>query len=175
MPRQQLKTKPTGSSPEADRAARRQQLEAERRAIELEEQRERAEKEVARARHAEVVAQVDELERWQRQFERDEWNREYDRQQEMMGRLRAFVNEPLPTVPLTMAEAQAELAELDRFLDRRALAEQDRLAQEMDAHETRRLHDWDYRRSFDRGHPGRERDQCACAGHRAWYAWRRKD
>jgi hypothetical protein len=80
----------------------------------------------------------------------------------------------LPHVPRSREEYLTELDELGRFLDREALAEQDRLAQEMEALEGRRLHDWSFARSFDRRHPGRERDQCQCSGHQAWYAWRRK-
>jgi hypothetical protein len=71
------------------------------------------------------------------------------------------------------AELERDFADLNAYVDHLVLQEQDEVAREMEACETRRLHDWGYRRRFDRAHPGRERDGCDCAGHRAWHAWRR--
>jgi hypothetical protein len=62
--------------------------------------------------------------------ERVEWNRRYDERQALMERARRLVDEPLPTAPLSRAEAQVD--ELDRYVDRLRLEEQDRLARETD-------------------------------------------
>jgi hypothetical protein len=64
-----------------------------------------------------------------------------------MRRLRALVDEPLPTVPRSREEYQAELDELGCFLDREALAEQDRLWKETDAARALRCHRDDHVRS----------------------------
>jgi DNA repair exonuclease SbcCD ATPase subunit len=110
--------------------ARRQQAEAEIEAIDRQRaardaaaEAQAAEAEVerrrAQARMAELAAQVDDIGRFleeQRERERRQWHEDYDRRQELMERLRAFVNEPLPHVPRSLAEYQAELRDLDDYL-----------------------------------------------------------
>jgi hypothetical protein len=150
------------------RAARREQARAELAACDREARTAQAEAELRQARHAELAAEIDEIARWQSRVEREEWQRDYDRRQQTMEQLRALANEPLPTVPVSRAELEADLAQLDAYLDRHQQAEQDRLWRETDQNETRRLFDWDFRRSYDRRHPGRERGECDCPGHRAW-------
>jgi hypothetical protein len=68
----------------------------------------------------------------------------------------------------SLEEYQAQVNEIGRYLDRVQMEEQDQLARETDANESRRLWDWDFRRSYDRRHPGCERGECDCPGHRAW-------
>jgi hypothetical protein len=65
----------------------------------------------------------------------------------------------------SMDECRAELDELGAYVDRATMAEQEALRKEMDACESRRLWDSQYRQRFDRIHP---RSGCDCAGHRAW-------
>jgi hypothetical protein len=165
---QQFKTQP--SKGEADRAARRARAEAERRACDLEEQRERAEQELARARLAELSARNEELGRYVTEQQRrvvDEEIAERERREQLMQEARRLVNEPLPTVPRSREEYQAEIDALGRYLDRHQQAEQDRLWRETDAALTRRTWDWSFRRSWDARHPGGP-DHCPCDGCRAW-------
>jgi hypothetical protein len=108
--------------------------------------------------------------RWR---EREQWQQDFERRQALMARARAFVEEPPPSPPRrSKEEYQAELDALSRFLDREAMAEQDRLARETEQAEGRRLWDFQFRQRYDRAHP---RSGCDCPGHRAWQAWRRKD
>jgi HK97 family phage prohead protease len=97
---------------DAARAARREQARAELERCDLEARTAQAEADLRRARHSELAAELDEIGRWQTRFEREQWNREYDRRQQTMEQLRALANDPLPTVPVTRAELEADPAGL---------------------------------------------------------------
>jgi hypothetical protein len=140
-----------------DRAARPRQREAARRAIELEEQRERAEKELARARLAEYRAQNEEMRRYvneQRRRAVDEEIAAGEKREETVRQLRAGLDKPLPHLRRSREEHEAAIAELGRFLDREALAEQDRLRAETDAALSRCIYEPGFRRRWLARHPG---------------------
>jgi len=159
--------------------ARRRRAEAEIRAVDAQRaarvataEAEHAEQQAAQrqalARTAELAAQVDELGTFldeQRQREHAEWSKAYDRRQELMEQLRAVADAPIPYVRSSMEEHRAALADLGKYVDAAVQAEQDQLRREMDACESRRLWDHEFRQSFDRRHA---REGCDCPGHRAW-------
>jgi HK97 family phage prohead protease len=170
MPARGVRAKTQPSKGAADRAARRQRAEAERRACDLEEQRERAEQELARARLAELRAQNEELGR----FVVDEQRRQVDeelaareKREETVRRMRAELAKPLPTLHRSMEEIRATFAEVGRYLERHEQAERDEQRAYIDQCESRRRWDWDFRRGYDRRHPGGG-DHCTCDAHRAW-------
>jgi HK97 family phage prohead protease len=162
------KTHPDGDTA---RAARREQARAELERCEREAEIERAERALRQARLAELRAQNDELGRYvldQQRRQVDEQIREREerekRQKELMQRLREVATMPILR---TRRDCEEALDELDRYLDREAQAEQDRLWRETDAALTRRTYDWPFRRSWDARHPGGP-DRCQCDGCRAW-------
>jgi phage head maturation protease len=161
------------------RAARRAAAEAELQACDAESraafavaEAEALKRDVERrqreARGAELRAELDKVDAFlaeQRARADQEWSRDYDRRQQLMEQVRALAKEPLPQVRRSMDECRAELDELGAYVDRATMAEQEALRKEMDACESRRLWDSQYRQRFDRIHP---RSGCDCAGHRAW-------
>ena len=162
-------------------AARRAHAQAELRAIDAatEAQRaqaaaEAAEQEVvqrqAQARYAELAAQVDALDRYaeeQRQQQEREWHQAYERRQAAMEQLRTLANAEVPHVPRSLQEYQADLAQLDAFVDRAAQAERDKDRAYIDQAESRRLWDHAFRARYDFHHPG-GLDGCTCVAHRRY-------
>ena len=139
-------------------------------AAEAADAQQRAAREGARARTAELSAELDRLDRWaeeQRQREEREWHQAYDWRQAAMEQLRAVADEPLPHVPRSMEEHQAELAQLDAYVDRVQQAERDEQRAYIDRCETRRLWEGAFRARYDFHHPGGA-DRCDCRGHRIW-------
>jgi hypothetical protein len=160
----------TQANGDAARAARREQARAELERCDLEARTAQAEAELRRARLAELRAQNDELGRYvteQQLRQVDEEIAARERREQLMQEARRLVNEPLPQVPRSEEEIRAELDELGRFLDREALAEQDRLRAQTDAALSRCIYEPGYRRRWLRSHPGGV-DHCSCDGCRAY-------
>jgi hypothetical protein len=84
-----------------------------------------------------------------------------------MEQLRTLANAEVPRVPRSMEEYQADLAQLDAFVDRAAQAERDKDRAYIDQAESRRLWDHTFRARYDRGHPG-GLDGCTCMAHRRY-------
>jgi hypothetical protein len=150
-----------------ERERRRAEAQAELRAAQLEEERERAEQAAAQARLAEHRAQLDALEEWQRRQGAEERQRGYERWDAAHARLKEIESwQPAPVLP-SRAEIEADLAQLERFLDRHNDAEQDRLRAQTDADLSRCIYEPGYRRRWLARHPGGV-DQCSCDGCRAY-------
>jgi hypothetical protein len=162
-------------------AARRAQAEAaleaadaQTRAAQAQIEAQAAAEEVARRqaalRHAEVSAQLDSVDAFltaQREREDQEWNAAYDKRQELMRQLHDLANAELPHVPQSMEEHRANLAQLERYVDREVLAERDEQRAYIDQAEGRRRWDWAFRARYDFHHPGGA-DRCDCRSHRIW-------
>jgi hypothetical protein len=173
--RTQQKTHDTAPEPEPDgeaaRAARREQARTELERCDLEARTEQAAADLRRARLAELRAQNEELGRFVLEQQRravDEQIREREeRERRHKERVQQLHDLAAMPIPRTMQDCEESLADLDRFLDREAQAEQDRLWRETDAALSRRTWDWTFRRSWDRRHPGGV-DACSCDGCRAY-------
>jgi hypothetical protein len=85
----------------------------------------------------------------------------------MMRQLHDLANAELPHVPRSLKEYQAELARLDRYVDREVQAERDEQRAYIDRCESRQLWDWAFRARYDFHHPGGA-DRCDCQSHRTW-------
>ena len=125
---------------------------------------------VARARYAQAAERLARLDADVLELQRQQVDREIaerERRDQLMADLRDMVNAPLPRVPRSMEEHRAELARLDRYVDRLAQAEQDERRRYIDECESRRRWDWQFRARYDRHHPGGA-ECCTCDAHRAW-------
>jgi seryl-tRNA synthetase len=89
---------------------------AELAAAEADGARRQAEQEAGRARMAELAAELDGVVAQVRQSVEQQENRERERQEQLRQELRRLVDEPLPHVPMSRAEIEAELRDIDDFL-----------------------------------------------------------